>query len=118
MDWDATQNPTVDATLPFNILHPTHVMRPFGSPCYMPPELAQGDGSSMGPWTDTYLLGAMLYEILEGRAPRRGTTLGAVIQQHVWGSDPFEKCTSPTLQQICLRALSPNSNDRYQHRMH
>ena len=116
MDWGcATQNPTVDTTLPFHILHPSQVTRPFGSPCYMPPELAQGDGNSIGPWTDTYLLGAMLYEILEGRAPRRGTTLGSVIQQACNGkTDPFEKCTSPALQQICLRALSPNPKDRYQ----
>ena len=116
MDWGcATQNPAMDSTLPFHILHPTQVTRPFGSPCYMPPELAQGNGSSMGPWTDTYLLGAMLYEILEGRAPRRGTTLGDVIQQACLGdTDPFEKCTSPTLQQICLRALAPSPNDRYQ----
>ena len=79
--------------------------------------LHKGDGSSMGPWTDTYLLGAMLYEILEGRAPRRGTTLGDVIQQACLGdTDPFEKCTSPTLQQICLRALAPSPNDHYQHR--
>ena len=116
MDWGCTtQNSTIDTRLPFHILHPTQVKRPFGSPCYMPPELAQGKGDSIGPWTDTYLLGAMLYEILEGRAPRRGTTLGSVIKQACIGkTDPFEKCTSRTLQQICLRALSPNPEDRYQ----
>ena len=73
-------NPVLDISLPFHILHPNQVTRPFGSPCYMPPELAQGHGHSMV--VDRHLLiGAMLYEILEGRAPRRGTTLGAVIQQ-------------------------------------
>lgn len=115
MDWGcATQNPVVDVSLAFHILHPNQVTRPFGSPCYMPPELAQGQGHSMGPWTDTYLIGAMLYEILEGRPPRKGKTLGSVIQQACLGdTDPFEKCTSPALQQICLRALSPNRKDRY-----
>ncbi len=115
MDWGcATQNSVVDVSLPFHILHPNQVTKPFGSPCYMPPELAQGQGRSIGPWTDTYLIGAMLYEILEGRPPRRGKTLGAVIQQACLGdTDPFEKCTSPTLQRICLRALSPNRTDRY-----
>ena len=115
MDWGcATQNPTVDVALPFHILHPKQVTRPFGSPSYMPPELAQGQGYAIGPWTDTYLLGAMLYEILEGRPPRKGKTLGSVIQQACLGeTDPFEKCTSPTLQQICLRALAPDHKDRY-----
>ena len=109
MDWRcATQNPVVDVSLAFHILHPNQVTRPFGSPCYMPPELAQGHGHSMGPWTDTYLIGAMLYEKFWRVDHQRGTTLGSVIQQACLGdTDPFEKCTSPTLQQICLRALSP-----------
>ena len=41
--------------------------------------------------------------------------MGSVIQQACSGdTDPFEKCTSPALQQICLRAPSPNRNNRYQ----
>ena len=48
MDWGcATQNPVLDISLPFHILHPNQVTRPFGSPCYMPPELAQGHGHSI-----------------------------------------------------------------------
>jgi serine/threonine protein kinase/formylglycine-generating enzyme required for sulfatase activity len=116
MDWGcATHNPTVEIDLPFHILHPTSITRPFGSPCYMPPELANGQGAQIGTWTDTYLLGAMLYEILEGRPPRHGNTLGDVIELATTGSlEPFQQCTSSTLQQICRRALAPNIEDRYQ----
>lgn len=116
MDWGcATHNPSVDIDLPFHILHPTSIRRPFGSPCYMPPELANGQGTQIGTWTDTYLLGAMLYEILEGRPPRHGSTLGDVIELATTGSfEPFQHCNSSTLQQICRRALAPNIEDRYQ----
>ena len=56
----------------------------------------------------------MLYEILEGRAPRRGTTLGAVIQASVLRRHrPIRKCTSPTLQRICLHVFGLNHKDRY-----
>ena len=42
-----------------------------GTPAYMAPELARGDGKALGPWSDVYLLGAILYEILTGTAPHR-----------------------------------------------
>jgi len=42
-----------------------------GTPAYMAPELALGDGAAAGPWSDVYLLGAILYEILCGSAPHR-----------------------------------------------
>lgn len=40
-----------------------------GTPVYMPPELADEDVSVVGPHSDIYLLGAILFEILEGFPP-------------------------------------------------
>ena len=42
-----------------------------GTPAYMAPELARGDGKALGPWSDVYLLGSILYEILTLTAPHR-----------------------------------------------
>jgi hypothetical protein len=45
-----------------------------GTPAYMPPEMARGEGDAIGPHSDQYLLGAILYEIITGRAPHTGSS--------------------------------------------
>jgi serine/threonine protein kinase/tetratricopeptide (TPR) repeat protein len=46
-----------------------------GTPAYIAPEAAQGQISSIGPWTDLYSFGVILYEILTGRLPFYGRNL-------------------------------------------
>lgn len=50
-----------------------------GTPAYMPPEQARGDLSHVDERSDVYALGAMLYEILSGRAPYEGPTAQTVL---------------------------------------
>ncbi|MEQ9406984.1 MAG: protein kinase [Fuerstiella sp.] len=42
-----------------------------GTPAYMAPELWTGPAEAIGTWSDVYLLGAILFEIVTGKAPHR-----------------------------------------------
>ncbi len=86
-----------------------------GTPVYMAPEMAEGRGNDLGPWTDTYQLGAILYEILVGEAPHRGGSLLDVLA-HAGRSEPPElPGTAPEeLRRICRKAMAREIPDRYQ----
>jgi serine/threonine protein kinase/WD40 repeat protein len=47
---------------------------PAGTPAYMAPEQTESHSTNIGPWTDVYLLGGILYQILTGLRPHPGDT--------------------------------------------
>jgi len=63
----------------------SQIRRPFGTPTYMPPELARGDGERVGPASDVYLLGAILVELLSGMRPRRGVSAADIVKDAAEG---------------------------------
>jgi WD40 repeat protein len=50
-------------------------------PCYLSPEQAWGRSKEIGPATDIYALGAVLYECLTGQPPFRGSSPGTTLEQ-------------------------------------
>ncbi|MET0626678.1 MAG: serine/threonine-protein kinase [Pyrinomonadaceae bacterium] len=80
-----------------------------GTPLYMAPEQCRGE--RLGPSTDVYALGAMLYEMLTGAPPFRASTLPAMISKHLDEEPPLfppDLNLSPALEGVYLRALAKN----------
>jgi serine/threonine protein kinase len=87
---------------------------PAGTPSYMAPELADARGSEQGPWTDVYLLGAILHEVLTGEPPHKGKSFWSVLAAASESAPPrFPDSVPAELQAICRRALAASPADRY-----
>ncbi len=94
--------------------HARSIASPCGTPAYMAPELAVGNGKAIGPRTDVYLLGAVLHEILCGRAPHEGGEFFDVVARAVEAAPPALPRTVPqALADICVRALAARPEDRF-----
>jgi uncharacterized protein (TIGR03067 family) len=88
-----------------------------GTPSYMPPEQAGGDHDAIGPPTDAYALGVILYELLTGRVPFQGKTFGKLLAQIERDPPPLPAVLNPeidlALEAIILRALAKAPEDRF-----
>jgi serine/threonine-protein kinase len=88
-----------------------------GTPSYMAPEQAGDKDKQIGPHTDVYALGAILYECLTGRPPFRCDnpveTVLQVLDHEPEAPRSFNKEVDPSLEAICLKCLEKNPRDRY-----
>jgi serine/threonine protein kinase len=88
-----------------------------GTPGYMAPEQATGRPEDVGPATDVYALGAILYELLTGQVPFRGRSIMETLEQiRTQPPRPLRELrpdVPPQLDAICLRCLAKAPADRY-----
>lgn len=84
---------------------------PAGTPGYMAPEMLAG--GTITAHTDVYLLGAILFEVVEGRFPHQGATYAAVAESIMASPPPMSGEWPAELREICIRAMACDPAGRY-----
>jgi serine/threonine-protein kinase len=89
-----------------------------GTPAYISPEQARARSEEpVGPATDVYSLGAVLYEAVTGQAPYTGVDGPTVVARVLRSSPPpprtFSPGLNPRLEGIILKAMARRPEDRY-----
>ncbi|MFA5190497.1 MAG: serine/threonine-protein kinase [Verrucomicrobiia bacterium] len=88
-----------------------------GTPSYMPPEQAAGRVAEIGPRSDVYSLGAILYELLAGRPPFQAESPLDTLVQVIESEPTLLRDVNPRapreLELICQRCLEKSPDARY-----
>ena len=88
-----------------------------GTPYYMAPEQIRGEARVVGPCSDIYSLGVILYEVLCGRTPHVAANSVEIFHKILTEEPPppriFNARIHPDLQTICLKAIDKTPSLRY-----
>jgi serine/threonine protein kinase/formylglycine-generating enzyme required for sulfatase activity len=88
-----------------------------GTPDYMSPEQARGEGHRVDGRSDIFSLGIVFYELLTGRRPFHSSFQAELLDQ-LTSMDPrpprqWNDLIPKDLERICMKALSKRSSERY-----
>ncbi len=88
-----------------------------GTPSYMSPEQARGEGHRVNGRSDIFSLGVVLYELLSGRKPFRGDTRTEVLDQ-IATTEPrplrqIDDTIPRELERICQKSMAKRASERY-----
>lgn len=91
--------------------------RSAGTPAYMSPEQARGEGHRLDGRSDIFSLGIVFYELLTGKRPFRGSSAYELMVQ-ISTTEPLpprerDAEIPAELERICLKSLSKRVSDRY-----
>jgi serine/threonine protein kinase len=87
-----------------------------GSPAYMSPEQFEGRPEAIGTGTDIYSLGVILYELLTGEIPYRGSMMeimGQILKQSAQPPSTIRDGIDEKLDRICLKMMAKKEADRF-----
>ena len=97
-------------------IHVTLEGQVVGTPAYMSPEQARGDAGMVGPQSDVYSLGVILFQLLCGEVPFRGN-VQKLVQQVIHDDPPtpsrFRNRIPRDLETICMKAIQREPSARY-----